>query len=640
MSNLQHLQDLSKLIRYDILTSTTQAGSGHPTSSLSAVELMTTLFFGGYYHYNLKNPQNLANDRFVLSKGHASPLLYSLYHVAGAITYEELMTLRQFGSRLEGHPTPRFPYVDVATGSLGQGLSMGLGMALGMRLKNQQSNVFVLMGDSEMAEGQVWEAMEIASYYKLNNLVGIVDVNRLGQRGETMLGWDIDTYVKRIEAFGWITVTIGDGNNLDQVLEAYKNIDMVRDKPLVFIAKTVKGKGVSLFANQNGWHGKVLNKEQLKQALDELGEINLNVRGKIAKPSPIDSVANVVAAIGGSRERVPDGAHVRLNRTSTGGNETTDRIYRRQDMISTREAYGDALISLGDLDKRIVVLDAEVSNSTYSDKFKDQFPDRFFEMFIAEQNMVSTALGVSKTGYIPFISTFSAFFTRTFDQIRMSQYSNANLKIVGSHCGVSIGEDGPSQMGLEDIALMRSILSSIVLYPSDATSCFNLTQIMAQTQGICYLRTTRGKMPIIYEDNEKFEIGGSKVLKQSDNDVAVVFAAGITLHEALKAYETLKKDGVEIAVVDLYSIKPIDNKTIIDLAKKAKNVLVVEDHYPSGGLGEAVLTSISNFQFLISHFIHLCVKKIPQSGKPEELLRFEEIDSLAIVKKVKSFITT
>ncbi len=629
MIDIAHLKKLCQLIRYDILTSTSQAQSGHPTSSLSAVELMTTLFFGGYYHYDLKNPQNPANDRFILSKGHASPLLYSLYHAAGAIGYEELMTLRQFGSRLEGHPTPRFPYVDVATGSLGQGLSMGVGMALGMRLKNQQSKVFVLMGDSEMAEGQVWEAMEIASYYKLNNLVAIVDVNRLGQRGETMLGWNVEMYAKRAEAFGWASVIIKDGHNLEQVYKAFQN-NISEDRPTMFIAKTVKGKGVSFLENQEGWHGKTLNQEQLKQALSELGEVDVNVRGQIAKPSPIDSVAN------------DPFSPARLSYESRNPllGEAPHSRHLSDELKSTREAYGDALVTLGETDEQVVALDAELSTSTYSDKFKQKFPDRFFEMFIAEQNMVSTGLGLSSLGFKVFCSTFAAFVTRAFDQIRMTQYSLANLKIVGSHAGVFMGRDGPSQMGLEDFSMMRSILNSVVLCGADAVSTYKLTLEMNKSHSIAYLRTMRDKLPIIYKHNEEFPIGGSKVLKQSDNDVVVVFAVGVAVHEALSTYEELKKDGIEIAVVDLYSIKPIDNKTVNDVAKKTKNVIVVEDHYPSGGLGEAVLASMSNTKYPIASFTHLCVRQIPRSGKPEELLRYEEIDSQAIIKKVKNLIIT
>jgi transketolase len=620
MADSEKLKELCKLIRYDILTSTTTAGSGHPTSSLSAVELMTTLFFG-----DIMKPE----DKIIFSKGHASPLLYSLYHAAGLITYEELMTLRKFDSNLEGHPTPRFSFVDVATGSLGQGLSIGLGMAMG-----KKSKVYVLLGDSELAEGQNWEAMEIAGYYKLNNLVGILDVNRLGQRGETMLGWDLKTYQKRIESFGWETVIIDDGHDLRKISDAFEcitNFDRsvkIGNKPVMIIAKTIKGKGVSFLENVDGWHGKAVPKERLQETLKELGDIN-NVGANFN--SPVKN--NVDPIIKGAKTAPLQNPFVEIGQ-----------------LVATREAYGNALVQLGKIIPNLVVLDAETSNSTFSDKFKTAFPHRFFEMFIAEQNMVSAALGLSKTGHIPFISTFSAFLTRAFDQIRMTQYSDANLKIVGSHCGVSIGSDGPSQMGLEDISMMRSILKSVVFYPSDAVSAYKLTEIMAKRPGLFYLRTTREKTPVIYDANEKFEVGGSKLHEvksqkskvknttQNSKVKSLIISAGITLHEALKAQKELANEEIETVVMDCYSIKPIDSKTINDLAKKIKNIIVVEDHYPAGGLGEAVLSALAeNFKFQISNFkfSHLAVRKTPHSGTPEELLAYEEIDSQAIINTVK-----
>ncbi len=668
MINQKKLEELCHLIRYDILTSTTAAGSGHPTSSLSAVELTTTLFFAGF----LKE-----NDKFILSKGHASPLLYSLYHAAGAITYEELLTLRKFDSPLEGHPTPRFKYVDVATGSLGQGLSIGVGMALGMKLDQHRATggtggrapdsaqrsehwregnpgqnllrdpkVFVLLGDSEMAEGQVWEAMEIASYYKLDNLIAIVDVNRLGQRGDTMLGWSIEKYAERARSFGWETIVVEDGHDLNQVVASFKRLNVrTLERPTIIIAKTIKGKGVSFLEDKNGWHGKALDKDQLQQALNELGiQKSGDIFFELFKEP--DDFGRGVPINPFDKLRVNPECNRRIKVRKTissffnqpnGRGKMTDRIYRQNEMVATREAYGDALVALGEANPNIVVLDAEVSNSTYSDKFGKKFPNRFFEMFIAEQNMVSAGLGLSKTGYIPFVSSFAAFLTRSFDQIRMSQYSNPNLKIVGSHSGVSIGPDGPSQMGLEDIAMMRSIKDSVVFYPSDAVSSFKLTQLMAQNPGIFYLRTTREKTPVIYKDSEKFKIGGSKILCQSPKDIAAIIGAGITVHEALKAYEELKKEQIYITVVDLYSIKPIDEKTLKTLANK--NFIVVEDHYPYGGIGEAVLSAL-NSQSVIRNLkiINLSVNKTPRSGTPEELLNYEEISSDAIIKSVKKLL--
>ncbi len=629
-NNKKLLQKLTALIRYDILTSTTAAGSGHPTSSLSAIELMTTLYFGGFLRYDIKNPHYIFNDRVIFSKGHAAPLLYALYHAAGPLTHDELLTLRQFQSNLEGHPTPRFPYVDVATGSLGQGLSMGVGMALGIRLRitNERlaikriPRVFVLLGDSEMAEGQIWEALEVASYYKLNNLVGILDVNRLGQTGETMYGWEIETYAKRIESFGWKTIVVDNGHNIEKLAKAYEaalepaHQDL---RPMMIIARTVKGKGVSFLEDKDGWHGKVVSKNMLKKALKDLGKVDLKIRGTIQKSEKVDA-----------------------NEDNKRINTISKKLYVLANPIATRKAFGNALVELGYEHGNLVVFDAEVSNSTYENGFAEQFPKQYFEMYIDEENMISAAVGISKLGFVPYISTFAAFLTRGFDQIRMAQYSNANLKIIGSHVGVSIGQDGPSQMGLEDIAMMRSILNSVVLYPADGISANKLTKIMYETPGICYLRTTRGETPVIYDKYEKFEIGGSKIhyskVKGLKSRVLII-AAGITVHEALKAQQELLKENIETVVMDCYSIKPIDEKTICELTQETKKVIVVEDHYPSGGLGEVVMQALlTNLKFKISNleFAHLCVRKIPHSGKPEELLRYEDIDAKAIINAVRS----
>lgn len=624
MDKLDNLKKLSTLIRHDILTSTTCAGSGHPTSSLSPVELMTVLFFGGFLRFDIENPKNLANDRVIFSKGHASPLLYSLFHVSGAIDYQDLLKLRDINSPLEGHPTPSFPFVDVATGSLGQGLSCGLGMALGVKLNidfhSQETerlpNIYVLLGDSEMTEGQIWEAMQIASFYKLNNLIGILDVNRLGQTGETMLGWNTQAIEKRISSFGWNTKVINNGNDIPQVYDAFKSIKDNNDKPVMIIAKTIKGKGVSFLEDKENWHGKVLLKEELKQALDEIQKdekVDINTKGEIIKPRSsffIDSKKD---------------------------EESGDLTFNFNKETSTREAYGDALVRLGEINPYLVVLDAETSNSTFAIKFKERFKNRFFEMFTAEQNMISTACGLSTQGYIPFVSSFSAFLTRGLDQMRMAQYSNSNIKITGSHAGVSIGKDGPSQMGLEDLAMARSLLKSTVFYPSDAVSTLKLVNLMCLTNGLFYLRTTRGKTPILYSPYDEFKIGGSKIIYESKQDKAVVFAAGITVHQAIEAYNRLKKEGVNICVVDLYSVKPIDKKTINALTLKIKNIIVVEDHYPCGGLGEAVLSSLSSNTSKEYNFRHLCVNKLPMSGTCKELLEYEGINADSITGAVKSF---
>jgi transketolase len=616
MKNTHLLEKLCRLVRYDILVSTTEAGSGHPTSSLSAVELMTMLFFGGpptggFFRYDLKNPKNILNDRVIFSKGHASPLLYALYHVAGAITNQELMALRKFNSNLEGHPTPRFAHVDAATGSLGQGLSVGVGMALGLKKViriGQTPRVYVLLGDSEMSEGQIYEAMAIASYYKLNNLIAVVDVNRLGQRGETMSGWNLDSYVKKAEAFGWKALVVDDGHNLDKVRQAFSKAVMEENQPVMIIAKTVKGKGISFLENKDNWHGKPVPKDMLATALRELGTVDQDLRGEMEKPIGTE------LPLKKNQEKIP------LSLSFAPGK-----------MFATREAYGETLAKLGAIDPNVVVLDAETSNSTYADKFKAIYPERFYEMFIAEQNMISAALGMSKLGLTPFVSSFAAFLTRAFDQIRMAQYSEPNLKIVGSHAGVSIGADGPSQMALEDLAIARSILNSVVLYPADAVSTAKLTALMAKFRGLFYMRTTREKTPLIYKESDQFEVGGSKIIHQSEKDVAVIFSCGITLHEAVKAYHSLIKESVHVAVVDLYSVKPIDKDTINRLAEKTKNVIVVEDHYPAGGLGEAVKSVLA----APANFKHLAVTKIPRSGTSEELLQYEEIDKDAIIAAVK-----
>jgi transketolase len=512
-----------------------------------------------------------------------------------------------------------------------------------------------------MAEGQVWEAVQIASHYKLNNLIAIADINRLGQSTETMLGWDLKTYKMRFEAFGWNVITVEDGHDLKKIYKAYETVSSATQffhgtnksekiafasKPTIILAKTIKGKGVSFLENKEGWHGKPLPKEMLESALKELGKIDLKVRGKVEKPQ----IKNDKKLQTISYQLQPK--------------------YRVGDLVATRLAYGDALLALGETDEKIVALDGEMSNSTYSEKFAKKFPERYFEMFIAEQNMITTALGLSKIGFIPFLSTFAAFLTRGFDQIRMAQYSAPNLKIVGSHCGVSIGPDGPSQMGLEDISMFRSILDSTILYPSDAVSAFKLTEIMAKNDGLFYLRTNRKTTPVIYGEKEKFKIGGSKIhrvkisnfqfpiSKQISNNKqqiskpkALIITAGVTLHEALKAQKELADKGIETVVLDCYSVKPLDVQSINQLTKEIKNIVVVEDHYPAGGIGEAVLSclitnnqiprnkqksnSLEHLEFGDWNFAHLCVRKLPRSGSPEELLHYEEIDAEAIIKAVK-----
>jgi transketolase len=610
MADIHKLEKLAKLIRYWSLVSTTEAGSGHPTSSLSATDLMTGLLFGGAFRFNADKPKHPNNDRLIFSKGHASPLFYALWLAAGKVTEKEMMTLRKFNSPLEGHPTPAFTYTEAATGSLGQGLSIGVGMALNAKyIDKLPYRTYVLLGDSEMAEGSQWEALEIAAHYKLDNLVGVIDVNGLGQRGETMYGHDLDLYKKRASAFGWEPIVI-DGHYFPQILTAYEQTGRVRDKPVMIIAKTEKGKGVSFIEGRNGWHGKALKKDELLRALEELGPIDTTVRGEMQKPEDI----------------MPE---------ELKAEKAQPLSYAGDKPVSTRHAYGTALERLYPQYPDIVVLDAEVSNSTFAEIFKKTWPDRFFEMFIAEQNMAGSALGLSLRGRIPFVSTFAAFLTRAFDQIRMCQYSDANIKFCGSHAGVSIGVDGSSQMGLEDIAMFRTILNSVVLYPSDAVSTEKLVEEAAKHTGIVYIRTTREDTPIIYRNDEVFRIGGSKVLKRSTKDVATVVAAGITLHEALAAYEELKKDGIFIGVLDLYSIKPIDVETLTEAAHDTGRIITVEDHFAEGGMGEAVRSALAGVPAAIHS---LAVRKMPKSGQPKELLDYEEISRKSIIKKVKEIL--
>lgn len=611
------LVELARLIRVWMLKSTHGASSGHPTSGMSATELMTDLFFGGTLRYDKQNPEHPNNDRVIFSKGHASPLLYALWAAAGEISEEELMTYRQYQSRLEGHPTSRFSYAEAATGSLGQGLSIGLGMALAAKHLDQLDyRTFVLLGDSEMAEGSNWEAIQLAAHYKLDNLIGIIDVNRLGQRGETMYGHDIDAYRKRIEPFGWRTILVEDGHDHEQVLGAFDQATAQATasdgRPVMLIARTIKGQGVSFLADANGRHGKALEDDELQKALKELGEVDSSLRGSFAPPE--------------ERQRTTDQA------TPAEPSQAADSLsYKMGENVATRAAYGSALKRIAGRYPNLIALDGEVSNSTHAEDLRDDRPDRFFEMFIAEQNMVGAATGLALRGKIPFVSTFAAFFTRAFDQIRMSRHSDANIKFVGSHAGVSIGEDGPSQMGLEDLAMFRSVPDSVVLYPSDAVSAERLVEAMAQHPGIAYLRTTRGKTPVIYRSDEPFPIGGAKVLRTSSRDQATVVAAGITLHEAIKAYEQLRGEEIHIRVVDLYSVKPLCKATLRAAARETGRIITVEDHYAAGGIGEAVCQSLSSERVAIRA---LAVNQRPRSGDPETLMDVTGISARKIVQAV------
>ncbi len=614
-SQVQQWTNLAQQLRVDSIRATTAAGSGHPTSSMSAADLMSVLLVS-YLHYDFDNPGNPNNDHLIFSKGHASPLLYSLYKAAGAVSDEELLTLRKFGSRLEGHPTPVLPWVDVATGSLGQGLPIGVGVGLsGKYLDKLPYTVWVLLGDSEMAEGSIWEAFDHASFYKLNNLVAILDCNRLGQRGQTELGWNTEAYAARARAFGWNAIII-DGHNYEEINKAFAEADQSQNGPTLIVAKTIKGKGVSFLENKEGWHGKALSKEQEEQAIKELNPQTRSQVFPAQKPVPAES----------STEEAEPGT-LELP------------TYELGSTAATRKAYGDALKALGDANERIVGLDGEVSNSTYAEEFAKAHPERFFEQYIAEQQLVAAAVGMSVRHKTAFASTFAAFFTRAYDFIRMAAISRANIRLVGSHAGVSIGEDGPSQMALEDLSMMRAVFGSTVLYPCDGNQTAQLVAEMAKHDGIVYMRTTREKTKVIYGPDETFSVGGSKVVCQSDSDKATVVAAGITLFEALDAYDQLKSEGINIRVIDAYSVKPIDAETLLAAAQEAGNKIVtVEDHWPEGGLGDAVLEAFSARDGALPEVVKLAVQSMPGSGTPAQLIEEAGISAHHIVQAVKALL--
>ena len=574
------------------------AKSGHPTSAMSAADLMAVLV-DGYLRFDFSEPKSPANDRLVFSKGHASTLLYAIYRAAGVVSDEDILDYRKLSSMLEGHPTPRIPWVDVATGSLGQGLPIGVGMALAAKhLEHLPSRVWVLCGDSEMAEGSMWEAFEHAAHFGLDNLTAIIDVNRLGQRGETMVGWDLDTYVSRAEAFGWNAIAL-DGHDLDAIDGALGQAVATAGTPTVLVARTMKGKGVAAVENRNGFHGKPMDDPDA--AIAELGGLT-DVRVEIAKPEAI------------SAER-PAAWKLELPRYELGTE------------VATRKAYGDALTALGAARPEVVVLDGEVSNSTFAETFAKAHPERYFEMYIAEQQLVAAAVGLQAVGWRPFASTFAAFLSRAYDFVRMAAISRATFSLCGSHAGVSIGEDGPSQMALEDIASLRAVHGSTVLHPCDANQTAKLVAAMADTDGISYLRTLRPATPVLYSPDEEFEIGGSRVLRSSDNDDVALIGAGITVHEALKAADILAEDGVNARVIDLYSIKPLDEETLRAAAEVTEGRLVTaEDHWAEGGLGDAVLAALSETDDP-PRLVKLAVREMPKSAKPEELLAWAGIDA-------------
>jgi len=570
---------------------------------MSAADLAAVLL-AAHLRYDFADPQNPANDRLVFSKGHASPLVYGLFRAAGVLSEEEFGTYRQFGSRLEGHPTPVLPWVDVATGSLGQGLPIGVGMALGgKRLNRLPMRVWVICGDSEMAEGSMWEAAEHAAFYELDNLTAIIDVNRLGQRGETMHGWDLSSYSERLRAFGWHAIEI-DGHDVEQIDTAYREAEATSGRPTAIVAKTIKGKGYSKVENEPGWHGKAVAEE----AIEELGGIR-NIVVDVPQPAAGEPHRFQPAAVDWPR-------------------------YELGEKIATRKAYGEALAALGGERADVVALDGEVSNSTFAEIFRDAHPERYLEMYIAEQQLVAAAVGLQVLGWKPFASTFAAFMSRAYDFVRMAAISRATIMLCGSHAGVSIGEDGPSQMALEDLAAFRAVQGSTVLYPCDGNQTAKLVRAMADLDGISYLRTTRADLPILYGPDEEFPVGGSKTLRSSDDDEVTIIGAGITVHEALKAADTLAEDGISARVLDCYSVKPLDLKTLRELGTP---IVTVEDHWPEGGIGEAVAGALADREER-PRIIRLAVGDMPHSGKPAELLDAAGIDAAHIAEAARSLV--
>lgn len=610
---LTTLHNKATQLRIDSVLATTEAGSGHPSSCCSAADIVAALFFS-VMRYDPKNPKAPNSDRFVLSKGHAAPVLYAAWAEAGLFPKSDLLRLRTLASDLEGHPTPRLSFVDMATGSLGQGLPVGVGLALNAKCVDKTSyRTYVLMGDGESVEGSVWESADVARHHRLDNLCAIVDVNRLGQSDPTMLEHDMESYRARWAGFGWHAVIV-DGHDMAALLAAFDSAARTTGQPTVLLAKTYKGRGISFMENLPGWHGKPLAKgEETQKAIDEL----------TAQLKPSTRTLPITLPVAPTEKERLVGI-------------LAPPPYKLGESVATREAFGTALSALGDVHHDVVALDADVKNSTYTDKFGKKFPDRFFENYIAEQNMLGAAAGLSACGKIPFVATFAAFYTRAYDFIRMAAISQSNIKLVGTHVGVSIGEDGPSQMGLEDIAMMAAQPGVTVLYPADATCMYRLVETAAQHKGMVYLRAGRPKAPVIYGPDEKFPIGGSKILRQSSADALTIVAAGVTLFETLKAHDQLKTAGIAVRVIDLYSIVPIDRTTLIDSARATQGrILTVEDHYAHGGLGDAVLSAVGTEGIKVHK---LAVRAIPHSGKPDELVDHFGIGARSIVEAAKQIV--
>jgi len=621
---INHLAHQALNLRINSIRMTTQSGSGHPTSCMSAADIIATLFFH-ILRYDYTNPSNPNNDRFVLSKGHAIPVVYAALHQLNIISEQELLNFRAINSNLEGHPTPRFAYNEAATGSLGQGLSIGLGMALNARYEKASYKTYVMLGDGELAEGSVWEAAELAAEHNVDNLVGIADCNGLGQSGQSLHDHHVQRFAQKFEAFGWKTITIN-GHNFSEIIQAFEQANTNTKQPFMIIAKTSKGHGLEHCENKPGFHGKPFTKEEMPGVIKMLQQRFADAAAYTPK-APFfpqkPSAATPQQAAGAAS----------LNLTQ----DKNAAAFVAGKKISTRKAFGYALATLGSNNQSVWALDADVKNSTYTEFFEQQHPDRFVQSFIAEQNMVGIATGLAQRGKIPFAATFGSFFSRAYDQIRMAGIGRVPLRLCGSHCGVSIGQDGPSQMALEDIGMLRAIPQSVVLWPSDGVSAYALVEAMSDyNDGISYMKSTRADVPVLYDANEKFPLGGCKVLRSSKNDRACIVTAGITVHEALKAHDILQKAGIAVSVIDLYSIKPLDHATLTTIGKASNNTIItVEDHYPEGGLGEAVTTALVNNGLRIHS---RAVTQIPRSGSPEDLMALMKIDATGIVELITKIV--
>lgn len=619
---IQYIAHKALAIRIGSLRATTAAGTGHPTSCLSAADMVAALY-SSVLRYDYQDPKNQNNDRFILSKGHAVPCIYAALYSIGVITEQQLLSYRKLDSPFEGHPTPRLAFNEAATGSLGQGLAVGVGMALNARYNKLSYRTYVMMGDGEIAEGSVWEAAELAAYYNLDNLIGIVDCNRLGQSTTSLHAHEVERYAKKFEAFGWKTFII-DGHDIAQILQTIQLAHATKGQPTMIIAKTLKGYGLEGIEDLNGYHGKPFKKDELPVMIKRLEERFVSAQ---SFTSSQDFAPAKPELLSHNQKTQTSTISIDLAQDSNAGSFAMGRS------ISTRKAFGHALVALGKASDKVFAVDGDVKNSTFTEMFEKEYPNRFIQCFIAEQNMIGVSTGLVLRGNIPFASTFASFFSRCYDQVRMAGIGRAALRLCGSHSGVSIGQDGPSQMGLEDISMMRAIPESVVLWPSDAVCAYKLVELMSNYgNGVSYMKSTRADTPVLYPLEEHFSIGGSKVLRSSGSDKACIISAGITLHEALKAYDSLKEQGISVSVIDLYSIKPLDSATIKRIAQKSGNLIItVEDHYIQGGLGEAVAAEMVN-EKVAMHM--LAVRQLPRSGQPEELLEYEGIDAKSIVQAV------